>query len=170
MRCCHTAAPHLHLLANVIFMKIKHIKALLLVPTLTACATLTGGQERYAVCSYDRAWDAAIDSVKDRSITLKNKEQGQIETAWLEIPMQGRTFGALQREMEGGKDRSRILMSVKQMNDVVKVSFVEERQRWAFRGGSRLFGWAATEPSEEVLNDIRNRLDKKLKEQGCAVN
>lgn len=137
---------------------------------LSACATLSGGQERYAVCDYDRAWDAAIDAVKDRSITLKNKEQGQIETAWLEIPMPGRTFGALQREMGDSKDRSRIVMSVKQMNDVVKVSFTEERQRWAFRGGSRLFGWAATEPSEEVMTDVYNRLDKKLKEQGCALS
>ena len=137
---------------------------------LSACATLSGGQDRYAVCTYDRAWDAAIDAVKDRSITLKNKEMGQIETAWLEIPMQGRTFGVLQREMAGSKDRSRIIMSVKQMNDVVKVSFTEERQRWAFRGGSRLFGWAATEPSEEVMTDVYTRLDTKLKEQGCVLS
>lgn len=137
---------------------------------LSACATLSGGQERYAVCAYDRAWDAAIDAVKDRSITLKNKERGQIETAWLEIPMPGRTFGALQREMGDSKDRSRVVMSVKQINDVVKVSFVEERQRWAFRGGSRLFGWAATEPSDEVLNEVHDRLDRKLKEQGCALS
>jgi hypothetical protein len=137
---------------------------------LTACATLSGGQERYAVCTYDRAWDSAIDAVKDRSIIVKNKEQGQIETAWLEIPMQGRTYGALQREMADSKDRSRIIISVKQMNDVVKVSFTEERQRWAFRGGSRLFGWAATEPSEKVMNDVYSRLDKKFKEQGCALS
>lgn len=84
--------------------------------------------------------------------------------------MPGRTFGALQREMGDSKDRSRVVMSVKQINDVVKVSFVEERQRWAFRGGSRLFGWAATEPSDEVLNEVHDRLDRKLKEQGCALS
>lgn len=134
-----------------------------------ACASFGDVQERYAVCSYDHAWEAALEVVKDRSVTVKDKDQGQIETGWLEIPMPGRTFGALQREMADSKDRSRIVLSVKQIKDVVKVSFVEERQRWAFRGGSRLFGWAATDPSEEVLTDVHNRLGSKLKEHGCTL-
>ena len=63
-----------------------------------------GMQERFAVCSYDHAWEAALDAVKDRSITRKDKDGGVIETGWLEIPMPGRTYGVLQREL--GQQRS----------------------------------------------------------------
>ena len=136
---------------------------------LPACATMDGAQERYAVCSYDHAWDAAMDAVKDRSVVTKDRDGGLIVTGWLEIPMPGRTFGALQRDMANSKDRSRITLNVKQFNDVAKISFVEERQRWAFRGGSRMFGWADTAPSKEVLDDVQHRLDTKLKEQGCSL-
>lgn len=134
------------------------------------CASLTGMQERYIVCSYDDAWDAAVESVKDRSIKAQDKSGGKIETAWLEIPMPGRTFGAFQRDMPESKDRSRIMMSVSRLNDVVRVSYSEERQRWAFRGGSRMFGWADADPSAEVLTDVQRRLDTKLKERGCVIN
>lgn len=134
----------------------------------TGCSSLTGLQERYVVCSYDKVWEAALESVKDRAIKVQEKEKGLIETAWLEIPMPGRKYGAFQREMES-KDRSRIVMKVKRLQDVTNVNYLEERQRWAFRGGSRLFGWADTDPSQEVMTDIQQRLDGKLKEQGCTL-
>jgi hypothetical protein len=136
---------------------------------LIGCSSLAGVQERYSVCSYDNVWDAAVDSVKDRSIKVQEKETGLIETNWVEIPMPGRTFGAFQREMPVSKDRSRIMMKVKRLNDVTNINFSEERQRWAFRGGSRLFGWADAQPSQEVLADIDHRLDSKLKERGCTL-
>ena len=130
---------------------------------------MSGGQERYAVCNYDRTWEAALDAVKDRSLIVQDKEKGKIETGWLEIPMPGRTFGAFQREIGDSKDRSRIVLTVKRLSDVTKVTFVEDRQKWAFRGGSRLFGWTYTDPSQEVMTDIHNRLDAKLKEHGCTL-
>jgi hypothetical protein len=136
---------------------------------MVGCASLAGVQERYAACSYDHSWEAALDAVKDRAVTKQNKESGVIQTAWLEMPMPGRTFGAFQREMKDSKDRSRITLTVKRLDDVTKISFTEERQRWAFRGGSRLFGWAATDPSEEVMHDVQRRLDTKLKEHGCLL-
>jgi hypothetical protein len=136
----------------------------------TGCSSLAGLQERYVVCAYDDTWEAAVESVKDRSINVQEKEKGKIETVWLEIPMPGRTFGAFQREMAESKDRSRIMMSVKRLSDVVNVNFIEERQRWAFRGGSRMFGWADTDPSKEVMTDVQQRLDAKLKERGCTLN
>jgi hypothetical protein len=83
--------------------------------------------------------------------------------------MPGRTFGALQRDLSDSKDRSRITLTVKRLDDVAKISFVEVRERWAFRGGSRLFGWASTDPSEEVLHDIQSLLDRKLREHGCSL-
>ena len=127
-------------------------------------------QERFAVCTYDHAWEAALDAVKDRAVVTKDKDAGLIVTGWLEIPMPGRTFGALQRDLQDSKDRSRLTLAVKRIDDVTKISYAEERQRWAFRGGSRLFGWAATDPSDEVMQHVQTRLDAKLKEHGCSLN
>lgn len=148
----------------------RSVLVLLLSTMLTACASMSGMQQRFAVCSYDHAWEAALDAAKDRAIVTQEKDSGLIVTNWLEIPMPGRTFGALQRDLGDSRDRSRITLTVKRLDDVIKVSFVEERQRWAFRGGSRLFGWASTDPSAEVMNDVQRRLDKKLKEHGCSLN
>jgi len=136
---------------------------------LTACASMSGMQQRFAVCSYDHAWEAALEAVKDRAINKKEKDAGLIVTGWLEIPMPGRTFGAFQRDVVNSIDRSRITLTVKRLDDVTKISFVEERQRWTFRGGSRLFGWASTDPSDEVMHDVQDRLDSKLKEHGCSL-
>ena len=135
---------------------------------LTACVSTSGMEERFAVCSYDHAWEAAMAAVKDRAVQTKDKDAGLIVTDWLEIPMPGRTFGVLQRELADSKDRSRITLVVKRLDDVTRISFIEERQQWVFRGGSRMFGWASTDPSEEVMYEIQSRLDKKLKERGCS--
>lgn len=139
--------------------------------TLVGCASLAGVQERYVVCPYDDVWEASLDAVKDRSIALEDKDKGLIQTTWLEIPMPGRTFGALKRDLgDNSKDRSRMLLTLKRMNDVTMVSFIEERQLWAFRGGSRMFGWVPTDPSDEVMANVQNRLDEKLKGKGCTTS
>ena len=150
-------------------MYCTRLSLLIMAGLLTACASTSGMQQRFAVCSYDHAWEAALEAVKDRAINAKDRDAGLIVTGWLEIPMPGRTFGALQRDLANSKDRSRITLTVKRLDDVTKISFVEERQRWAFRGGSRLFGWASTDPSEEVMRDVQSRLDTKLKEHGCSL-
>ena len=149
-------------------MYITRISLLIMAVVSTACASMSGMQQRFAVCSYDHAWEAVLEAVKDRAINTKEKDAGLIVTGWLEIPMPGRTFGALQRDVVNSKDRSRITLTVKRLDDVTKISFVEERQRWSFRGGSRGFGWASTDPSEEVMHDVQSRLDSKLKEHGCS--
>ncbi|THJ12012.1 MAG: hypothetical protein CAF43_004925 [Nitrospira sp. CG24C] len=150
-------------------MYITQFGLLIMAVILSACASTSGMQQRFAVCSYEYAWEAALAAVKDRSVTTLNKDAGIIETGWLEVPMPGRTFGALQRDLSDGKDRSRISLTVKRLDDVTKISFVEVRQRWTFRGGSRLFGWASTDPSEDVMRDIQRRLDSKLQEHGCSL-
>jgi len=154
---------------GLFLMYITQFGLLIMAVVLSACAFMNGMQERFAVCSYDHAWEAAFTAVKDRSIDTKDKDAGLIVTGWLEIPMPERAFGVLQRDLPDGKDRSRITLTVKRLDDVTKISFVEERQRWVFRGGSRLFGWASTDPSEEVMRDIQSRLDSKLKEHGCSL-
>lgn len=136
---------------------------------LVGCAAMSGMQERVAACTYDLAWEAALEAVKDRSTDTKNKESGLIVTHWLEIPMPGRAYGVFRRAMEDSRDRSRLTLKVKRLDDATRISFVEERQSWVFRGGSRLFGWAPTDPSEEVMRDVKKRIDTKLQEQGCAV-
>jgi hypothetical protein len=150
-------------------MYITQFSLLIMAGILSACALMGDMQERFAVCSYDHVWEAALQAVKDRAIDTKDKEAGLIVTGWLETSMQGRTFGILQRDVSESKDRSRITLTVKRLDDVTKINFVEERQRWVFRGGSRLFGWASTDPSEEVMQDVQIRLDSKLKEHGCSL-
>jgi len=143
---------------------------LLFLGTVGGCALMTSGmQQRSAVCNYDSAWDAALDTVKDRSAETKDKDAGVIVTDWLEIPMPGRKYGAFRREMIDSKDRSRLTLRVKQTDGITHIYFIEERQIWTFRGGSRLFGWAPTDPSEEVMHDVQTRLDAKLKEHGCTT-
>jgi hypothetical protein len=150
-------------------MYLRYLGLMIMTGLLTACASISGMHEQFAVCSYDYAWEAALDAVKDRSVATKDKEAGLIVTGWLEIPMPGRSYGILQRELADSKDRSRLTLTVKRLDDVTKIGFAEERQRWAFRGGSRLFGWAETEPSEDVRRDVQNRLEAKLKERGCSL-
>ena len=130
---------------------------------------MNGMHQRLATCNYDQAWEAAIDAVKDRSTDTVDKDAGLLTTHWLEIPMPGRKYGAFRREMPDSKDRSRLTLKVKQLDNGTRISFIEERQSWVFRGGSRLFGWAPTDPSEEVMYDVQHRLDTKLQERGCSV-
>lgn len=146
------------------------ILPLLLVGSVGGCALMTSGmQQRATTCSYDQTWDAAIDAVKDRSADTTDKEAGVIVTHWLEIPMPGRKYGAFRRELQDSKDRSRLTLRVKRADDRTKIFFIEERQSWVMRGGSRLFGWAPTDPSAEVMQDVQNRLDAKLQEHGCSA-
>lgn len=136
---------------------------------LVGCAAMSGMQERVAACTYDHAWEAALEAVKDRSTDTKDKDSGLIVTHWLEIPMPERRYGIFRRDVADSRDRSRLTLRVQRADDVTKISFVEERQSWVFRGGSRLFGWAPTDPSEEVMRDVQKRIDTKLQEHGCAV-
>ena len=147
-----------------------HILPLLLVGSVGGCAVMTSSmQQRGTTCSYDHAWDAAIDAVKDRSTDTNDKEAGLIVTHWLEIPMPGRKYGAFRRDIADSKDRSRLTLRVKRTDDTTRIFYIEERQSWVMRGGSRLFGWAPTEPSVEVMRDVQDRLDAKLQEHGCSA-
>jgi hypothetical protein len=136
---------------------------------------MSGVHTRDAVCSFDNVWEAALDAVKNRSVTVKDKDRGRIETAWLEIPMPGRTSGASQEEVQDSKDRSRLILTVNRLDvehvirDIMRVFYVEERQRWGFQPDSLLLGWAETVPSEDMWRDVRSRLDAGLKEHGCSL-
>lgn len=132
------------------------------------CATVSGVQDRYVVCPFDAAWTAAIESLNDRPITVKDREKGLIETGWLELPSDPRSFGVFGRDIKESRDRSKMVMTVKQINDVAQLSLTEVRERWAWRGGSRMFGWAPAEPSEETIAGAMNRLNAKLRERGCS--
>ena len=135
------------------------------------CAVLSGSREQYFVCSYDRVWDAAIETMKGQSVATHDKEKGLIETNWQEVlPTSERTFGIFGREGFGNIERARMTVSVKQMNDVASVSVLETRQRWHSRGGvtSQATKWWPIDPSEDATNDSIDRLNAKLKEKGCA--
>jgi len=137
---------------------------------------LSGVHTRDALCSLDNVWEATLDAVKNRSVTVKDKDRRRIETAWLEILMPGQTVGASQQEeLQDNKDRSRLILTVNRLDvehviqDIIRVFYVEERQRWGFQPGSGLFDWADTIPSEDMWRDLRSRLDAALKEHGCSL-
>ena len=135
---------------------------------LTGCVSVPGIQDRYVVCSYDQAWEAALEAMKDRALTVRDKEKGLIETGWLEVPVDPRFYGAFHREIKDSRDRSKLVLTLKQIQDVTQVSLTEDRERWAWRGGSRMFGWTPADPSEEAINSTMNRVQAKLKERGCS--
>ena len=148
----------------------RFLTAIFLCILVNACGSLHGVQQEFTVCDYDHAWQAALEVAEGHAISTQDKEAGLIVTNWLEIPMPGRRFGVMRRELAESKDRSRVTINVKRLDDVIRISFVEQRQEWAFRGGSRLMGWVPTDPSTAVMQDIQTRLDSKLKEQGCSLS
>ena len=137
---------------------------------VTACASLSGSRDSSFVCSYDTVWDVAADTMKGFSIASQNKDNGTIETAWLEMEGEKRPYGLFRREGFGNLERARLTVAVKKVNDVTSVSVLETRQRWHARGGAtpQAARWWPIEPSEEVLDEITTKLNDRLKEKGCA--
>ena len=111
-------------------MRTPRIALVVLVLLSVGCAALSGSREQYFVCSYDRVWDAAIETMKGQSVSSYDKEKGMIETSWLDVPPTSeRSFGFFGREGFGNKERARMTVSVKRMNDVASVSILETRHR-----------------------------------------
>jgi hypothetical protein len=139
-----------------------------LVLLITGCASLNGIKGNYVVCSYDTAWEAALETVKDQPVTARNKEKGVIETAWSEQPVLGRPYGAMGRNLEMDKERARLIVTLQKMEDVTAVKVNEVREHYGFRGGGRLFQWSPVEPSDEAVNKVMGRLNANLKKRGCT--
>ncbi len=144
--------------------------AFLVVLTCSGCASLSGSRDLYFVCSYDTTWDTALETMKGYSITSQSKENGTIETAWIEMEATERGFGIFSREGFGNRERARLSVSVKRLNDVSSVSVLETRQRWHARGGvtQQATKWWPVDPSEEDEAAVVTRLNDKLKEKGCV--
>ena len=152
-------------------MRTPRIVLLILAVLSVGCAALSGGREQYFVCSYDMVWDTALETMKGQSISTFDKEKGLIETAWLDVPPTSeRSFGMFGREGFGNKERARMTVSVKRMNDVASVNVLEIRQRWHARGGvtQQATRWWPIDPSEDTTNDVVDRLNAKLKANGCT--
>ncbi|TKS62575.1 MAG: hypothetical protein EWM73_02330 [Nitrospira sp.] len=60
---------------------IRVISLFMALGTMVGCASLAGVQERYAVCPYDHAWEAALDAVKDRHASLAGPRQTLLTTS-----------------------------------------------------------------------------------------
>ncbi len=138
---------------------------------IAGCAGFSGSHEHYYACPYDTVWDAAVETLKPHSITSQNKDNGTIDTAWIEMEGKERPYGMFGREGFGNRERARLIATVKQLNDVTSVSVIESRQRWHARGGvtSQATKWWPIDPSEEVLKDVTGRLSNKLQEKGCSA-
>lgn len=152
-------------------VSIPHIAILAILLLATGCAALSGSKEQYYVCSYDMVWNATLDVMKGQSISTSDKGSGVIETSWMDVaPLTERSFGIFSREGFGNKERARLSVAVKRMNEVASVSVLETRQRWHSRGGatSQATKWWPAEPSQDATNEIVDRINAKLKEQGCV--
>lgn len=146
-----------------------------LILTCVGCSSLASSllgetKEEYVVCPYDTVWDTALETMKTHPVTVKNKSEGRIETAWVEGAAQGQPYGLLKREGMGDKERARLIMIVNQLDDVTKVSLSENREHWGFVGGGRLYSWKAVPASQDALNGIMNRLKSNLEGHGCVLS
>lgn len=138
----------------------------------SGCASLSGSNDQFFVCPYDLVWDAALESVKDRPIQVKDKDKGLIETGWVEMEGQERAYGIFTREGFGNRERARMTVAVKRLNDVTSVSVLENRQQWHLKGGvtQQATKWWPVDPSEEDEAAVVTRLNRKLKEKGCVAS
>lgn len=138
----------------------------------SGCASLSGSKDQFFVCSYEVVWGAALESVKDRPIRVQDKDKGLIETNWIEMEGAERSYGAFEREAFGNRERARMTVAVKRLNDVTSVSVLENRQRWHLKGGvsQESTKWYPIDPSEEAEAAVANRLTNKLKEKGCVAS
>ena len=138
----------------------------------SGCATLSGSNDQFFVCSYDVVWNAALEALKDRPIQVQDKDKGLIETSWIEMQGTERSYGIFDREAFGNQERARMTVAVKRLNDVTSVSVLEIRQRWHLKGGvsQQANKWWPIDPSEEAEAAVVNRLQSKLKEKGCVAS
>ena len=138
----------------------------------SGCASISGSKDQFFVCSYDVVWDAALESVKDRPKQVQDKDRGLITTGWIEMEGTERGYGAFEREAFGNRERARMTVVVKRLNDVTSVSVLENRQRWHLKGGitQQSTKWWPIDPSEEAEATVVSRLNSKLKEKGCVAS
>ena len=138
----------------------------------SGCASLSGSKDQFFVCSYDVVWDAALDTMKDRPIQVRDKDKGLIETSWVEMDGAERSYGIFNREGFGNRERARMTVAVTKLNDVTSVSVLENRQRWHLKGGitQQATKWWPIDPSEEAEAAVANRLKNKLQEKGCVTS
>ena len=128
--------------------------------------------DQYVVCPYDTVWNAATDTMKAYPVKFKDKESGVIETGWTEMEGEERGYGLFQRTSTGfgNKERARMVLTIKRLNEVTEVIVTENRERWHLKGGvtSQATKWWPVEPSEEAMAAIMARINTKIKDQGCS--
>ena len=139
----------------------------------SGCSTLSGPSltaERYMACPQESVWKGALDALEEYPITVKDQSAGLIETDWRIQPVAGRPYGLMGREGLGDKERSRLTLSVKPLQEgVVALTLTERRHHWGFRGGARLYEWYPVEPSQEAINNIMTKITAQLDQEGCIV-
>jgi hypothetical protein len=137
---------------------------------MLGCASLS--REQHVVCPYDTVWNATLDTMKEFPVRVKDKEDGLIETGWTEMEGPGRQFGIFRRAAFDNKERARMIVTVKRFNEETEISVTENREQWHKRGGvsSQATRWWPVEPSEEAMTAVMNRINAKMKAQGCSVS
>jgi hypothetical protein len=137
---------------------------------MLGCASLS--KEQHVLCPYDTVWNAAMETMKDFPVKVKDKESGVIETSWTEMEGPDRRFGVFRRAAFDNKQRSRMIVTVTRREPGTEVNVTENREQWHVRGGvtSQATKWSSVEPSEEAMTAVMNRINTKLKNQGCSTS
>ena len=108
--------------------------------------SMSAVQTRMRCAPHDNVWEAALRRSEESLCHREGQGSGRIETAWLEIPMPGRTIGASQEELQDSKDRSRLILIVKPIAsafvsyDVTRVTLRRGAAALGLFNRARLFG------------------------------
>jgi len=129
-------------------------------------------RDEYLVCPYDTVWNAASDTMKIFPVKLTDKGSGTIETRWIEMEGEERAYGLFRRTGTGfgNRERARMVLTVRSLNEVTEVIVTENRERWHLKGGvtSQATRWWPVEPLEETMDEVMVRINTRLKDQGCT--
>ena len=154
-------------------LTLKNFLYLLILMSSGGCSILSGPDlkaDRFLACPRDTVWEGIQEYLSAYPIIQKNKDEGIIETDWLEQAVQGQPYGLFGREGLGDKERSRLTVHISSLSgNVVKVQLTERRQHWGFRGGGQIYKWYPIAPSQENLHRILNPFIAQLEKEGCLV-
>lgn len=159
---CKTLGPishHRHILSGLV----------LIAWMLTGCATMGPHQARAVACSSATVWDAVWVPMHTFPVTKESKQQGIIETGWIEQEAESRPYGLLQREGLGDRERTRLIVDVIRGDRATVLRLSEQREHYGFTGGNRIYQWYPREPSQEALDQMMATLLTRLKEKSCFI-
>ena len=114
-------------------------------------------------CSFEQVWDTAIASLEGGKLESADKANGGVETAWLEVPSQGRA-GIMDRDVN--KERVKYIVEVQRGTTATVATVQQRREQWTPMG-VRMNQWRAIPANSAEEMTLANEIARRLKEKGC---